>query len=130
MGKRKLTKKRGGGKKSVICNSDNMDDIIGDELSLINFHAPWCGFCKKLKPEWEKACSNSPETIKMGKVDCDKNPDIAQRFGVTGFPTIIAFKDGEIIGNYEGPHESTSILEYIDQLLRIIQRWKKKKKKK
>ena len=86
------------------------------------------GFCKKLKPEWEKACSDF-ETIKMGKVDCDKNPDIAQRFGVTGFPTIIAFKEGELIVNYEGPHESTSILEYIDQLLRTHKGGKRKKRK-
>ena len=73
--------------------------------SVIIFYAPWCGHCTKSKPAFEKAVELGQGTIIM--IDATENKELAEKHGVTGFPTII--KNGEI---YSGAREAESILEF------------------
>ena len=72
----------------------NFDDFIGKGDVIVDFYADWCGPCKILGPELEKA-SKEIKGVKFGKVDVDRNQDLAGRFGVMSIPTLIFFKEKE-----------------------------------
>ncbi|XP_013177014.1 PREDICTED: protein disulfide-isomerase A6 [Papilio xuthus] len=71
----------------------NFDRLVtkSDEIWIVEFYAPWCGHCKNLVPEYKKAARALKGVIKVGGVDADQHKDLAQRYGVTGFPTIKVF---------------------------------------
>jgi len=81
---------------------------------VVKFYAPWCGHCKNLAPTWDSLMKEHPG--KVLKVDADKNGDVAKEFGVQGFPTIMAFKDGKKSQDYDGPRDMTSLQKFISQL--------------
>ncbi|KAF6159167.1 hypothetical protein GIB67_032784 [Kingdonia uniflora] len=78
---------------SVELNSHNFDELVikSKELWIVEFFAPWCGHCKKLAPEWNKAANNLKGKAKLGHVDCDAEKSLMSRFNVQGFPTILVF---------------------------------------
>ncbi len=72
-------------------------EATGDKKVLVLFYAPWCGHCKALKPEWDKVEQKyqGNDKVEVKKVNCDENPDQAEKHGVDSYPTIILFKGGE-----------------------------------
>lgn len=85
--------------------------------TLVMFYAPWCGHCKRLKPEFEKAGSilrdNDPP-VYLAKVDCTEGgKDTCGKFSVSGYPTLKIFRDGELSQDYSGPREANGIVKYM-----------------
>lgn len=68
----------------------NFNDLVinSNELWLVEFYAPWCGHCKNLAPEWEKAANVLKGIVKIGAIDADAYKTIGGKYGVRGFPTI------------------------------------------
>merc|ERR1711884_1020837 len=89
----------------------DFDGKLADiETALVMFYAPWCGHCKRLKPEFEKASGdllrNDPP-VHLVKVDCtEAGKDTCGRFEVRGYPTLKIFKNGEMSSDYNGPREA------------------------
>lgn len=83
----------------VHLTSENFDTIITREPSvLVMFYAPWCGHCKKMKPEYEKAAAilkSEKITGIAAALDATKEPTIAARYNIRGYPTVKYFKAGE-----------------------------------
>lgn len=101
--------------------NDNFDsEVAKTDIILVEFYAPWCGHCKKLAPEYEKAATkllaNDPP-IPLAKVDCvaDDSKEPCEKFGVGGFPTLKIFRGGSTSNpeDYNGPREAGGIVSYM-----------------
>lgn len=68
---------------------ENILDVVGKDLYLVDFYADWCGPCKMLAP-----ILDAMENVNILKVNVDEHPEIAQKFGIMSIPTLIFFKDG------------------------------------
>ena len=85
----------------VILNNDNFKAEVLDAkgLVLVDFWATWCGPCKMLAPTVSEIADEYEGKVKVCKLDVDQAMDIAMSYGVASIPTLILFKDGEIIAD-------------------------------
>jgi len=68
---------------------------------IVDFHATWCGPCKKLGPIIEKYHSDE-KTFKLVKIDVDKHQEIATNYKITAMPTVLLFNDGKVVDQFKG----------------------------
>ena len=82
---------------------DNFDsDVLKSDVPvLVDFWAPWCAPCRQIAPLIDQLAEELPE-VKVGKVNIDDSPAVAQQFGIQNIPTLLIFKNGEIDGNFMG----------------------------
>ena len=81
---------------------------------LVDFWATWCGPCKMMAPIVEKLAEGvTSDNIKIGKIDVDENPNLAQEYGIMSIPTFIVFENGEIKNKTVGMQNITALEELI-----------------
>jgi protein disulfide isomerase family A protein 3 len=107
----------GSGDVWVLGDSDFSSRIADQDLVLVKFYAPWCGHCKKIAPEFEKAATvlkdNDPPIV-LAEVDCTaEGKDVCSQHGVSGYPTLKAYKRGEKAFDYEGPRDADGIVKHM-----------------
>lgn len=83
------------------------------ETMLVKFYAPWCGHCKKLAPDFELAATRLKGVVALAKVDCTSHSQTCSRFGVTGYPSLKIFRNGEESSAYDGPRTAEGIVKYM-----------------
>lgn len=86
---------------------------------LVDFWAPWCGPCKTLGPELEKAVRAAKGKIALAKIDTDKNPMVAGQLRVQSLPTVFAFVNGQPVDGFQGALPGSQIKQFIDQILKM-----------
>ena len=100
--------------KVQIINRDNFDEIISsDKPVLVDFYADWCGPCRMLKPVLEDVASEREDII-VGKINVDDEAYLANRYGVFSIPTLILFKNGEVVRQASGAKPKAQVLALID----------------
>jgi thioredoxin 1 len=82
--------------------NDFQKAILDQKPVLVDFYADWCGPCRALAPELEKLKASMGDDVRILKVDVDKNPDVSAQFGVRSIPTMILFREGEILWRNTG----------------------------
>ena len=116
--------------KVIQLNKDNFDKqvIDSEELWLILFYAPWCGHCKAFHPEFEKVSKATKGLFRIGAVNCEDERDIAQKYKIDGYPTVLFFGDDKTkTEEYEGNRKADKVIEYLFEKAKTITEQKLKK---
>ena len=89
---------------------------------LVDFWAPWCMPCRMVAPVLSALAKDYSGRLAVGKVNVDENPNIASRFGITGIPTLLLFKDGKPVGQWIGalprPMLEQALQPHLDQVVK------------
>ena len=99
---------------SEFTDSNFQTEVLGsDKPVLVDFWAPWCGPCKMVGPVIEKLSTDLASTVKIGKLNVDDNPGVAQEYGVMSIPTMILFKGGRVVAKTMGFQPEPKLREFI-----------------
>ncbi|MDO4454099.1 MAG: thioredoxin [Eubacteriales bacterium] len=96
-------------------NKSNFKQEVLEENGtvMIDFFAPWCSPCKMLSPVVDKIAEEYKGSVKVGKVNIDEDPELAQEFGVMSVPTLIVMKDGKVLNRSVGLKSQKEIEKMI-----------------
>ncbi|XP_015692131.1 protein disulfide isomerase-like 1-2 [Oryza brachyantha] len=104
----------------LALDAGNFSEVVAQHpFIVVEFYAPWCGHCKELAPEYEKAASglrNNDPPVVLAKVDAydERNKELKDKFGVYSYPTIKIIKnEGSDVRAYGGPRDADGIVEYL-----------------
>tara|TARA_B100001750_G_scaffold247791_1_gene274879 strand:+ start:1120 stop:1440 length:321 start_codon:yes stop_codon:yes gene_type:complete len=101
---------------TVTVTDDNFhDEVIScDTPVLVDYWATWCGPCKMVGPIVEEVASEYQDKLKVGKLDVDNNQASAAQQNVMSIPTLLIFKDGEVVAQQVGALSKTQLIEFIE----------------
>ncbi|WP_454945901.1 thioredoxin [Capnocytophaga granulosa] len=97
----------------------SFDEVVlkSDKPVLVDFWATWCGPCRMLGPVIEELATEYEGRVVVGKVDVDNNQEFAAKYGVRNIPTVLVFKDGEVVGRQVGVAPKKVYTDALDSLL-------------
>ncbi len=84
---------------------------------LVDFWAEWCGPCKQIAPALDEIGAEYAGRLTVGKLDIDANLEISTRFDVVSIPTLILFKDGEVVDKWIGARGKAAMIEALEKHL-------------
>lgn len=90
-----------------------MEVLKSDRPVLVDFWAPWCGPCHMLAPFLTEIAAEKADTVKVGKVNVDEEPELAAKYGISGIPAILLFKNGQVAGTSVGFKPKAELESFI-----------------
>lgn len=95
---------------------DNFKEKIAQGLTVIDLWAEWCGPCKMLTPILEELDSEMTD-VNFYKIDADANVELAKELQITSIPTILVYRDGEVIGRHQGAKPKVLMRKFIEDTI-------------
>ena len=84
---------------------------------LVDFWAPWCTYCRRIAPAFDKIAEQQENKLVFAKVNVDEAPEIAEKYGIDTIPTLLLFKNGEVAGTIVAPDSKAKIETFIQEYL-------------
>lgn len=101
--------------KAVEITDSNFEEIIkSDQPVLVDFWAEWCGPCKMIAPVVEELASEYDGKAVIGKLDVDSNPEVSAKLGIRSIPTLLVFKNGEVVDKQIGAVPKNVLSQKLD----------------
>tara|TARA_R100000008_G_scaffold80904_1_gene63684 strand:+ start:1324 stop:1635 length:312 start_codon:yes stop_codon:yes gene_type:complete len=97
--------------------TEEFDKKTTEGVVLVDFYADWCGPCRRLSPIIESVAQKVGTTASVYKVNIDEGAGLARRFNIRGVPTLLIFKDGEVVDSMSGLKSEAVILNAIKSAL-------------
>jgi thioredoxin 1 len=97
-----------------VTDADFQSEVLdADKPVLVDFWAEWCGPCRMIAPSVKQIADEYTEELKVAKVDVDENPAVPSRYGIVGIPTLMLFKNGQVVERITGALPKNRILAQI-----------------
>ena len=95
------------------------DELVnhGEKPVLVDFWAPWCVYCRRIAPAYEKIAQQYADRLVVAKVNIDENPDLARQEQIEVIPTLVLYHKGEALGSIVAPESKARIDEFLAEHL-------------
>lgn len=91
--------------------------LAENSILVVDFWAPWCGPCKMMLPVVEELAAEYEGRVPVGKLNVDENPETCEEYGIMSIPTLLFFKNGELVERIVGAARKNDVQKVIESLL-------------
>jgi thioredoxin 1 len=100
---------------SIKVTDENFGEMVlkSDKPVLVDFWAEWCGPCKQIAPALEDIANAMDGTVVVAKVNIEDSPQVPSKYGVRGIPTLMLFRDGQVVSSKVGAMPRAKIEEWL-----------------
>jgi len=104
---------------ALVVNDQNFEEIIlkSDKVSMVDFWAEWCGPCRMVGPIVEEIGKEFEGKVVVGKIDVDANNTVSEKYSIRNIPTILFFKNGEVVDKQVGAVPKNVLVKKLQALL-------------
>ncbi|WP_448579428.1 thioredoxin TrxA [Thermaurantiacus sp.] len=101
----------------VTDSSFDADVLQADRPVVVDFWAEWCGPCRMIAPALEEISQELDGRVTIAKINIDEEPETAMKFGIRSIPTMMIFRDGEVVATKQGAEPKSALKRWVEESL-------------